>query len=84
MINLKHFLNTFKFQLKFLYKSFGLYPSILFNSEYLQEKAIINYDDVYGQKLINSLPTEKVWTYSVNNPQADFYMSNLEYTKCLR
>jgi UDP-N-acetylmuramoyl-L-alanyl-D-glutamate--2,6-diaminopimelate ligase len=53
--------------------------SLLFNAEYLQGKAIINYDDPYGQRLIKSLPKERVWTYSVNDSQADLYTSNLEY-----
>lgn len=53
--------------------------SILFTPEYLQGKAVINYDDSYGQKLLNTLNSEQVWSYSVNNSQADFYTSNLEY-----
>ncbi|MCC0179129.1 UDP-N-acetylmuramoyl-L-alanyl-D-glutamate--2,6-diaminopimelate ligase [Waterburya agarophytonicola K14] len=53
--------------------------SLLFSEEYLQGKAIINLDDPYGQRLINSLNTEKVWTYSVTNPKADLYTSNLDY-----
>lgn len=53
--------------------------SLLFSPDYLQGKAIINYDDPYGQKLINSLKSEQFWTYSVNNSQADLYTSNLSY-----
>jgi UDP-N-acetylmuramoyl-L-alanyl-D-glutamate--2,6-diaminopimelate ligase len=53
--------------------------SILFSPEYLRGKAIINYDDVYGQRLIKSLSSAQVWSYSVHNPQADLYTSNLEY-----
>jgi len=53
--------------------------ALLFSPEYLQGKAIINYDDSYGQKLINSLKSEQIWTYSVNNPQADLYTSQLTY-----
>jgi UDP-N-acetylmuramoyl-L-alanyl-D-glutamate--2,6-diaminopimelate ligase len=53
--------------------------SILFTPEYLQGKAIINYDDSYGKKLINSLNSEQVWSYSISNSQADLYTSNLEY-----
>ena len=53
--------------------------ALLFNSEYLQGKAIINLDDPYGQRLINSLDRSQVWTYSVTNPEADLYTSNLDY-----
>lgn len=53
--------------------------ALLFSPEYLSGKAIINYDDFYGQKLIQSLNNAQVWSYSVNNSQADLYMSNLEY-----
>jgi UDP-N-acetylmuramoyl-L-alanyl-D-glutamate--2,6-diaminopimelate ligase len=53
--------------------------ALLFSPEYLQGKAIINYDDFYGQKLINSLNSEEIWTYSVNNHQADLYTSKLTY-----
>lgn len=53
--------------------------SILFSPEYLQGKAIINYDDSYGQKLINKLNSDQVWSYSVTNSEADLYTSNLEY-----
>ena len=56
--------------------------SILFQPEYLKGKAIINYDDPYGKKLIKSLTAHKssqVWTYSVNDSSADLYTSNLEY-----
>lgn len=53
--------------------------SLLFSSDYLEGKAIINYDDPYGQKLINSLKSEQIWTYSVSDSQADLYTSNLTY-----
>lgn len=53
--------------------------SILFSKEYLSGKAIINYDDSYGQKLIKSLNENQVWTYSLDNSEADLYTSNLEY-----
>ncbi|BAQ60428.1 UDP-N-acetylmuramoylalanyl-D-glutamate-2,6-diaminopimelate ligase [Geminocystis sp. NIES-3708] len=53
--------------------------ALLFSPEYLHGKAIINYDDFYGQKLINNLNAGQIWSYSVNNNQADLYTSNLTY-----
>ena len=53
--------------------------ALLFSPEYLQGKAIINLDDPYGQRLIDSLDRSQVWTYSVNNSTADLYTSNLDY-----
>ncbi|GFE70250.1 UDP-N-acetylmuramoyl-L-alanyl-D-glutamate--2,6-diaminopimelate ligase [Chroococcus sp. FPU101] len=51
----------------------------LFDPDYLTGKAIINLDDPYGQRLINSLPKNQVWSYSVNNSDADFYTNALTY-----
>jgi len=51
----------------------------LFNADYLQERAVINLDDPYGKRLIESISCEKVWSYSINNPQADFYTQDLVY-----
>lgn len=56
-----------------------LAKALLFSPEYLHGKAIINYDDFYGQKLINTLNSGQIWTYSVNNHQADLYTSKLTY-----
>ncbi len=53
--------------------------ALLFSSEYLQGRAIINLDDDYGKRLIAQLPSERVWSYSVNDSQADLYMSGLNY-----
>ena len=53
--------------------------ALLFNPEYLQGKAIINLDDDYGKRLIQQLDKDKVWSYSLNNSQADLYTSNLNY-----
>ncbi|MCS7149037.1 MAG: UDP-N-acetylmuramoyl-L-alanyl-D-glutamate--2,6-diaminopimelate ligase [Geminocystis sp.] len=53
--------------------------ALLFSPEYLRGRAIINYDDAYGQRLISSLNPAQVWTYSVNNSKADFYTTNLTY-----
>ncbi len=53
--------------------------SLLFNSEYLKGKAIINQDDSYGVRLIESLDRSKVWSYSVSDNSADLYTSDLTY-----
>ena len=53
--------------------------ALLFTPDYLTGTAIINYDDSYGQKLLQSLPSDQVWSYSVNNNEADLYTSNLSY-----
>ncbi len=53
--------------------------ALLFSEEYLKGKAIINLDDPYGQRLIKELESSKVWTYSVTNPTADLYTTNLNY-----
>ncbi|MDJ0532737.1 MAG: UDP-N-acetylmuramoyl-L-alanyl-D-glutamate--2,6-diaminopimelate ligase [Xenococcaceae cyanobacterium MO_207.B15] len=53
--------------------------ALLFSPQYLSGKAIINLDDAYGQRLIAQLPEEQVWSYSVNNPQADLYTTDLNY-----
>ncbi len=53
--------------------------SLLFSQAYLKGKAIINLDDAYGRRLIDSLDRSKVWTYSVGDSSADLYTSNLNY-----
>jgi len=53
--------------------------ALLFNSDYLTGRAIINADDVYGKRLIASLNPDKVWSYSVNDSTADLSMSDLSY-----
>jgi UDP-N-acetylmuramoyl-L-alanyl-D-glutamate--2,6-diaminopimelate ligase len=53
--------------------------SLLFTPDYLEGKAIINFDDPYGQRLIGQLPAQSVWSYSVSNSQADLWTSNLNY-----
>jgi UDP-N-acetylmuramoyl-L-alanyl-D-glutamate--2,6-diaminopimelate ligase len=53
--------------------------SLLFSAEYLQGRAIINLDDDYGKRLIAQLDSDKVWTYSVDDRDADLYTSNLDY-----
>lgn len=53
--------------------------ALLFKPEYLKGRAIINQDDPYGQRLIESLDKSQVWTYSVNDGTADFWTSDLKY-----
>jgi len=51
--------------------------ALLFTPAYLSGKAIINLDDPYGKRLLSTLP--HAWSYSVNDPAADFYTQNLVY-----
>jgi UDP-N-acetylmuramoyl-L-alanyl-D-glutamate--2,6-diaminopimelate ligase len=52
---------------------------LLFSPNYLHGRAIINADDAYGKRIIASLSPEQVWSYSVNDSTADFWMSDLNY-----
>jgi UDP-N-acetylmuramoyl-L-alanyl-D-glutamate--2,6-diaminopimelate ligase len=54
--------------------------ALLFNAEYLTGRGIINLDDAYGQRLIASLPSERVWSYSAKNSAADLWTDQLTYT----
>ncbi len=53
----------------------------LFNDDYLYGRAILNLDDVYGIGLITDCRNRQklVWTYSLVNPEADFFTTNLIY-----
>ncbi len=53
--------------------------SLLFSPDYLSGKAIINADDAYGQRLIKTLESDRLWSYSVSNSDADLWTSDLEY-----
>ena len=53
--------------------------SLLFSPDYLQGKAIINQDDAYGVRLMETLDRDHFWSYSVNNSAADLWTSDLEY-----
>jgi UDP-N-acetylmuramoyl-L-alanyl-D-glutamate--2,6-diaminopimelate ligase len=48
--------------------------------DYLKGRAVINLDDPFGQKLIALTSKSNIWTYSLENPQADFYTENLTYS----
>ena len=41
--------------------------ALLFSSDYLKGQAIINQDDAYGRRLIDRLPRDRIWTYSLGN-----------------
>jgi UDP-N-acetylmuramoyl-L-alanyl-D-glutamate--2,6-diaminopimelate ligase len=53
--------------------------ALLFDPNYLKGRAILNLDDSYGKRLIDALASDKSWSYSVSNPAADFYTSDLHY-----
>jgi UDP-N-acetylmuramoyl-L-alanyl-D-glutamate--2,6-diaminopimelate ligase len=53
--------------------------ALLFGSDYLQGRAIVNADDPYGVRLIEQLPPERVWSYSTAKETADFWTSDLNY-----
>ena len=53
--------------------------ALLFSEEYLKGKAVINLDDAYGKRLIETIDPSQVWTYSVTDSTADLYTSNLNY-----
>ncbi len=53
--------------------------ALLFSPQYLKGRAIINADDAYGKRLIASLNSEKVWSYSVDDSTANLWMSDLNY-----
>ncbi len=53
--------------------------ALLFAPEYLKTRAIINEDDPYGERLIQGLSKEKVWTYSIEENDADLHTEKLIY-----
>lgn len=53
--------------------------ALLFTPDYLQGRAVINIDDHYGQRLTIGLDKQQLWTYSINNTSADFWVSDLNY-----
>jgi UDP-N-acetylmuramoyl-L-alanyl-D-glutamate--2,6-diaminopimelate ligase len=53
--------------------------ALLFSTNYLKGRAVINADDPYGQKLIKRLSPDQVWSYSVQNSSADLWTSDLKY-----
>jgi UDP-N-acetylmuramoyl-L-alanyl-D-glutamate--2,6-diaminopimelate ligase len=53
--------------------------ALLFSSDYLKGRAIINIDDPYGKRLVEKLNPEQVWSYSVQDTSADLWTSDLKY-----
>lgn len=53
--------------------------ALLFTPDYLQGRAIINWDDPYGRKLAEQLPADRIWRYSIGDREADFWTSDLTY-----
>jgi UDP-N-acetylmuramoyl-L-alanyl-D-glutamate--2,6-diaminopimelate ligase len=53
--------------------------SLLFDRDYLKGRAIVNLDDPYGKRLLDTLASDRVWSYSVSDRHADFYTSDLNY-----
>ncbi len=51
--------------------------SLLFQADYLQGTAVLNWDDPYGQKLAERVPDKL--TYSLHDPRADFYTTGLVF-----
>ena len=53
--------------------------ALLFGSNYLKGRAIVNLDDPYGKQLLNQVLDQKLlWTYSTQQ-QADLWTNNLQY-----
>lgn len=53
--------------------------ALLFSPDYLKGRVVINQDDLYGKRLIEQLPSEQVWSYSVQDSTADLWTSDLAY-----
>ncbi|MEO1210798.1 MAG: UDP-N-acetylmuramoyl-L-alanyl-D-glutamate--2,6-diaminopimelate ligase [Cyanobacteria bacterium J06638_20] len=53
--------------------------ALLFSEAYLQERAIINADDAYGQRLLATVGATRAWSYSVTNTRADLHTRDLVY-----
>ncbi len=52
--------------------------ALLFSSDYLKGRAVVNADDPYGQRLISQINSDK-WRYSVHDRTADLWTSHLHY-----
>ncbi len=53
--------------------------TLLFSPGYLKGRAIVNLDDPYGQRLMDSLDRPQVWSYSTQDARADLWTSDLVY-----
>ncbi|MBM0741335.1 UDP-N-acetylmuramoyl-L-alanyl-D-glutamate--2,6-diaminopimelate ligase [Phormidium sp. CLA17] len=52
--------------------------ALLFNPDYLKGRAVINLEDGYGKRLLQTLTQEK-WSYSTQDSSADLWTSDLSY-----
>ncbi|MGD1856704.1 MAG: UDP-N-acetylmuramoyl-L-alanyl-D-glutamate--2,6-diaminopimelate ligase [Leptolyngbyaceae cyanobacterium] len=55
--------------------------ALLFSPDYLKGRAIINSEDPYGQKLIERLKPEQVWTYHITDTKADLHTTDVSYSE---
>jgi UDP-N-acetylmuramoyl-L-alanyl-D-glutamate--2,6-diaminopimelate ligase len=53
--------------------------ALLFSPTYLKGRAVINFDDPYGQRLIKQLDQNRVWSYSTHSSMADLWTHDLTY-----
>ena len=53
--------------------------ALLFGSDYLANRAVINIDDPYGQRIVETLNSDRVWSYSTVLKTADLYAFDLYY-----
>ncbi len=53
--------------------------ALLFSSDYLTGKAVVNIDDPYGRQLCDRLNPGQVWRYSTSDNTADLWTSDLTY-----
>ncbi|NDJ17397.1 UDP-N-acetylmuramoyl-L-alanyl-D-glutamate--2,6-diaminopimelate ligase [Myxacorys almedinensis] len=53
--------------------------ALLFSPAYLKGRAIVNLDDPYGQRLLEHLNGQPVWSYSTQQ-KADLWTSDLSYS----
>ena len=53
--------------------------ALLFSQNYLKNLAVVNIDDSYGRRIVESLKSDKVWSYSTSDKTADLYADDLQY-----
>lgn len=53
--------------------------SLLFSPDYLKNRAVVNIDDSYGRRIVETFNSDRIWSYSTSDRTADLYASDLEY-----
>jgi UDP-N-acetylmuramoyl-L-alanyl-D-glutamate--2,6-diaminopimelate ligase len=53
--------------------------ALLFGSDYLKNRAVVNIDDAYGRRIVESLKSDQIWSYSTTDKTADLYADDLQY-----